>query len=124
METSGSITEFNNIEKAELNEKLRHFYEEAKPKNIEKRTKSMLDEHAQVYHKNTLKNIQTTLNRHVKDLNRNVDIVRDSDFRTSNIILYSTLNMMVKTGVSRSTKHKVITDLQDLQLINTYLNNN
>jgi hypothetical protein len=53
METSGSITDFNNIEKPELNEKLRHFYAEAKSKNIEKRAKSMLDEHAQVYHKNT-----------------------------------------------------------------------
>jgi hypothetical protein len=49
METSGSITDFNNIEKAELNEKLRHFYAEAKPKNNEKRAKSMLDEHVQVY---------------------------------------------------------------------------
>jgi hypothetical protein len=55
METSGSIIDFNNIEKPELNEKLRNFYAEAKPKNIEKRAKSMLDEHAQVYHKNTLK---------------------------------------------------------------------
>jgi hypothetical protein len=58
METSGSITNFNNIEKAERNEKLRHFYAEAKAKNNEKRGKSMLDEHVQVYHKNTLKNIR------------------------------------------------------------------
>jgi hypothetical protein len=64
METSGSITDFNNIEKAELNEKLHHFYAKAKPKNIEKRAKSMLDEHAQVYHKNTLKNVRGALNRH------------------------------------------------------------
>ena len=64
METSGSITDFNNIEKAELNEKLRHSYAEAKPKNIEKRAKSMLDEHAQVYHKNTLKNVRVDLNTH------------------------------------------------------------
>jgi hypothetical protein len=65
METSGSITDFNNIEKPELNEKLRHFYAEAKPKNIEKRVKSMLDEHAQVYHKNILKNVRAALNRHI-----------------------------------------------------------
>ena len=36
METSGSITDFNNIEKAELSEELRHFDAEAKPKNNEK----------------------------------------------------------------------------------------
>jgi hypothetical protein len=51
----------------------------------------MLDEHAQVYHENTLKNVRAALNRHVKDLNRNFDIIRDSDFRTSNIILDSAL---------------------------------
>jgi hypothetical protein len=45
------ITLILTTEKAELNEKLRHFYAEAKPKIIEKRAKSMLDEHAQVYHK-------------------------------------------------------------------------
>jgi len=124
METSGSITDFNNTEKAEQNENLRHFYAEAKPKNIEKRAKSMLDEHAQTYHKNTLKNVRAALNRHIKDLNHNFDIVRDSDFRTSNIILDSTLKMMVKTGLSRPTKHIEIIGVQDLQLINTYLNNN
>ena len=70
METSGSITNFNNIEKAERNEKLHHFFAEAKPKTNEKRAKSMVDEHVQVYHNNTLKNIRAALNRHIKDLNR------------------------------------------------------
>ena len=64
METYGSITDLNNIEKAELNEKLRHFNAKAKPKNNEKRAKSMVDEHVQVYHKNTLKNVRAALNRH------------------------------------------------------------
>jgi hypothetical protein len=36
METSGSITDFNNIEKPELNEKLRHFYAEAKLKILKR----------------------------------------------------------------------------------------
>jgi hypothetical protein len=51
-------------------------------------------------------------------------VVHVSDFRTSNIIYDSTLKMMVKTGLSRPTKHKEIIDLQDLQLINAYLNKN
>jgi hypothetical protein len=84
----------------------------------------MVDEHVQVYHKNTLKNMRAALNRHIKDLNRNFDIVHVSDFRTSNIIYDSTLKMIVKTRLSRPTKHKEIIDLQDLQLINAYLNNN
>jgi hypothetical protein len=44
-----------------------HFYAEAKPKNNEERATSMIDEHVQVYHKNTLKNIRTALNRHTKE---------------------------------------------------------
>ena len=36
METTGSITDFDTIGKADLNEKLRHFYAEAKPKDPEK----------------------------------------------------------------------------------------
>jgi hypothetical protein len=124
METSGYITDFNNIEKAELNEQLRHFFAEAKPKNNEERATSMIDEHVQVYHKNTLKNIRTALNRHTKELNRNFDIVHVSDFRTSSIIYDSTMKMMIKTGLSQLTKHKEIIGHQDLQLINAYLNNN
>ena len=46
------------------------------------------------------------LNRHIKNLNRQFDKVRDIEFRTSNIILDSTLKMMVRTGLSRATKHK------------------
>jgi hypothetical protein len=44
-------------------------------------------------------------------LKSDFDIIRDSDFRTSNIILDSTLKMMVKTGLSQPTKHKEIIDL-------------
>jgi hypothetical protein len=36
----------------------------------------MLDEHAQVYHKTTLIYVRAALNRHIKDLNRNFNIVR------------------------------------------------
>lgn len=48
METTGSITDFDTIGKAELNEKLRHFYAEAKPKDPEKRAKNMPNEQASV----------------------------------------------------------------------------
>jgi hypothetical protein len=53
METTGSITDLDTIGKADLNEKLHHFYGEAKPKHLEKRAKNMPNEHASVYHKNT-----------------------------------------------------------------------
>lgn len=121
METTGSITDLDTIGKADLNEKLHHFYGEAKPKHLEKRAKNMPNEHASVYHKNTLKNVRAALNRHIKNLNRQFHIVRDIEFRKSNIILDSTLKMMVRTGLSRATKHKEIIEIDDLQLISTYL---
>jgi hypothetical protein len=121
METTGSITDLDTIGKADLKEKLHHFYAEAKPKDPEKRTKNMPNEHASVYHKNTLKDVRAALNRHIKNLNRQFDKVRNIEFRTSNIILDSTLKMMVRTGLSRATKHKETIEIDDLQLISTYL---
>ena len=108
-------------EKAELNEKLRHFMRRQNLKLMKREHNLCNMNTPRCIIKNTLTNFRAALNRN-KDLNRNFDIVHDSDFRTSNIILDSTLKMMVKTGLSRPTKHKEIIGLQDLQLINGYLN--
>ncbi|CAG2212786.1 KCTD1_15 [Mytilus edulis] len=124
LESSGGHTDFNTVTKVDLNNKLRHFYAEAKPKNTEKRAQSMPQEHAGVYHKNSLKNVRAALNRHLTDINREIDIVKDNEFRQSNVILDSTLKMMVATGLSRPTKHKDIIELEDLRLISTYVFSN
>ncbi|CAC5423119.1 unnamed protein product [Mytilus coruscus] len=60
---------------------------------------------------------------HLTDINRDFDIVKDNEFRQSNVILDSTLKMMVATGLSRPTKHKDIIELEDLRLISTYIFN-
>lgn len=121
LETSGDEVNFENVDQKNLNEKLRHFYAEAKPKNTEKRLKSMSIEHANVYHKNSLKNVRAALNRHIKDMGRDFDIVKDTAFRSSNVILDSTLKMMVASGLSRPTQHKRIIESDDLQSISAYI---
>ena len=121
METLGYTVNFETISKEDLNLKLKHFYAETKPKNPEKRATKMTDQHASVYHKNTLKNVRSALSRHLRDLNRNIDIVRDSEFRESNKMLDSTLKMMVRTGLSRPTQHKEIIEMDDLKKISDYI---
>ncbi|CAC5388713.1 unnamed protein product [Mytilus coruscus] len=86
LESSGRHLDFNCVTKIDLNNKLRHFYAEAKPKITEKRAQSMPHERAGLYHKNTLKNVRAALHRHLKDINRDFDIVKDNEFRPRNIL--------------------------------------
>lgn len=58
------------------------FYCEARPKNVDTRATSLKQEHAEEYHKHTLKNIRAALNRHLQDIGRDIDIVRDRQFKT------------------------------------------
>jgi hypothetical protein len=51
------------------------------------RAKKMSDDQATEYHKNSMRNVRSALNRHMKDIGRLVDIVKDNDFKTSNAIL-------------------------------------
>lgn len=57
----------------------------------------------------------------MENLNRQFDILRDIEFRTSHIILDSTKKMMVRTGLSRAKKHKEIIEIYYLHLISTDL---
>ena len=51
--------------------------------------KKISDDQAAEYHKNTMRNIRSALNRHMKDIGRLVDIAKDNDFKTSNAMLNS-----------------------------------
>ena len=52
----------------------------------------MMDAQTGYYHKNTLKNSRAAINRHLNDIGRSVDIVRDKEFKTAN----QTLDGMLK----------------------------
>jgi glucuronate isomerase len=78
------VLDFQTVPSSVLNENLRKFYAKAQPEN---RAKKMSDDQATEYHKNSMRNVRSALNRHMKDIGRLVDIVKDNDFKTSNAIL-------------------------------------
>ena len=79
-----------------LNESLRKFYSEAQPKNLTSRAQKMPEAQAAEYHKNSMKNVRAAINRHLKDIGRQIDIVKDTDFKSSNAMLSSKLKFNLK----------------------------
>ena len=67
-----------------------------------------------------MKNIRAAINRHIQDLDRDFDIVRDKGFRKVNDI-DGKLKSSLQKGLSRPTKHKEIITLKDLEKITFYL---
>ena len=75
------------------------------------------------YHKNTLKNVGGAINRHLKHIGRNIDIVRVRDFQLANKTLDGLFKSSMVAGTSRPTKHKEIISTTDLAKIHSYLKN-
>lgn len=96
----------------ELAEKLAKFYCEATPQE---------DKKFDIYHKNTLKNIRSAINRHLSDINSGIDIVHDKAFKHANCSLNSLLRDRITLGMSRPTKHKETISKDDLRKISAYL---
>ncbi|VDI38517.1 Hypothetical predicted protein [Mytilus galloprovincialis] len=80
----------------------------------------MPEEHAQEYHKNSFKNVRAALNRHLKDIDRGIDIVRDSEFKAANSMLSAKLKFNLRNGLSSTTQHHPIITTPKLLKINTY----
>lgn len=70
-----------------------------------------------------MKNIRAAINRHLSDINIDIDIVNDREFKHANSTLNGLLKERVASGLSRPTQHKEIIPKQDLQKISTYLKN-
>jgi len=112
---------FEEVSMDELAEKLRKFYCEATPKPAEQRTKTLPQHQVNEYHRNTMTNIRSAINRHLKDLDRRFDIVRDIEFTKANRTFEGFFKSKTEMGTSRPTKHKDILSLDDLQKISEYL---
>ena len=81
----------------------------------------MTKQQASEYHNNTFKSIRSALNRHIHDIGRQFDIVRDREFRESNNVLDGKLKKNLQDGLSRPIKHKEIIPKQDLDKISAYV---
>lgn len=97
------MLDFNNINPEELANKLDKFYAEATPKPDQKRSEKM-KEQASEYHKNSFKSIRSALNRHIQNLGRDFDIVRDRQFKTCNSILDGKLKKKCSRGFGTTYK--------------------
>lgn len=68
-----------------------------------------------------MKNARAALNRHFRETNRSIDIVRDLEFKEANYMLDAKLKTNLKAGLNLPTEHKQIIPPKDLQAINAYL---
>ena len=96
--------DFKSITPNELTQKLRRLYAEAQPKHVERRSKILPQNHAQEYHKNTLKNVRAAINRHIHEIGKDYDIVRDKEFKTANHMLDAKL----KHNISQSFQQMIL----------------
>ena len=121
-ERCGGEVNLSEVSKEELNDKLKVFYAEAQPKQTESRKRKFTDSNvATEYHRNTMKNARAAINRHFRDINRRIDIVKDSDFQEANDMLDAKVKTNLKAGLNLPTQHKPIIPSADLKLINVYL---
>ncbi|XP_062585459.1 uncharacterized protein LOC134247142 [Saccostrea cucullata] len=109
IERRGEPVDLEAISPSQLNSLLEKFYCEARP---------LKD--GELYHKNTLKNLRGAINRKLADLKRNIDIVKDKDFKTSNGVLHGLLKERVREGTSKSTQHKDLIEKCDMEKNSTY----
>ncbi|CAC5374666.1 unnamed protein product [Mytilus coruscus] len=88
-ERLASTVDFQTVSVDRLNSSFRQFYAEAQPQhqNITEKALKMPEEQAQEYHKNFLNNVRAAKNRHLKDIGRSIDIVRDTEFKSANSML-------------------------------------
>ena len=70
-----------------------------------------------------MKNASAAINRHFKDINRKVDIVKDAEFQEANDMLDAKVKTNLKAGLNLPTQHKpiIVTPSADLKLIKNYL---
>lgn len=67
-----------------------------------------------------MKNIRAAKNGHLSDLERDMNIVKDKEFRSANDTLDGKLKHNVKCGISKPTNHKEVITPEDLMRIPEY----
>lgn len=110
-ERRGELIDFEKITAKELDGLLEKFYCEARPERTGK-----------LYHKNTLINLRGAINRKLADLRRNMDIVKDTDFKPSNGVLLGLLRERERARTPNDRVKDVITK-SDFEKLNTYFEN-
>lgn len=123
MELYDRAADLDSIPVEDLAYLIRKFYCEARPKESKSREQNLPSNLSQVYHKNTLKSVRCAINRHLQDIGRSIDIVRDKEFKAANRTLDGMLKEMTRAGASRGTTHKEVIDTADIKKNSEYFVN-
>lgn len=116
METYGENLDMISVDANTLAERLSHFYIAVRPKtNAENNGKD------QLYHKSSLINIRCAINRFLTDNKREIDIIRDKEFKIANGVLDGLFKERTRLGLSQPVTHKKVIEPHDLSKISTYL---
>lgn len=67
-----------------------------------------------LYYNNILVNIRGVINRYFVDISRNVDIVRDKEFRIVNGVLFGLFKERKRFGLLKLIRYKEIIEIRDL----------
>lgn len=112
MERRGGEINFETIDAQEFGKLLEKFYCEVRP-----------GKNGDLYHRNTIINIRAGINRKLTDLKRNIDVVKDKEFKTANGVLDGLLKERMRDGTAICTKHKDIIEKEDMKKITSYFKN-
>ncbi|CAC5386248.1 unnamed protein product [Mytilus coruscus] len=121
MEALDQVLDLATTETEELNNVLGKFYAEATPKFSEKERQGNVNCPVKRVSQNSMKNIRAAINRHIHDLDRDIDIVRDKEFRKANETLDGKLKKNLEKVSLVLQNIKQIITMNDLEKINSYL---
>ncbi|XP_069102852.1 uncharacterized protein [Argopecten irradians] len=107
IEVSGSPLDMTTVSVPDLAEQLRKFYCGARP----------YKSNSEPYTSNTLVNVRGALNRHLANIHRTIDIVRDKEFKHANGVLDG---LRKQRNLSKAV-HSPFIETEDLQQIFAYL---
>ncbi|KAL5007571.1 hypothetical protein ScPMuIL_016377 [Solemya velum] len=116
LEVAGEPVGLETVDPPTLGRLLAQFYCEARPAKPQPGNPS-----GHLYHRNTLINIRAGINRKLADLNRNIDVVRDKEFKYANGMLDGLLKKRASQGLAQYTQHHEPLEDEDQEKISTYL---
>lgn len=116
LEVAGEPVGLETVDPPTLWRLLAQFYCEARPAKPQPGNPS-----GHLYHRNTLINIRAGINRKLADLKRNIDVVRDKEFKYANGMLDGLLKKRASQGLAQYTQHHEPLEDKDQEKISTYL---
>ena len=117
MELFGHTADLTSITSEDLASKFWKCYAEIRPKPKD----NSADPDNREYHRNSLINIRSAINRYLADNKRHIDVTKDKEFKTANGVLDGMLKVRARQGKAKPTKHHEVMEVHDLTKISDYL---